>query len=455
MLETEINCNTLTTNGIYNSLLKNKYFNKLVKFNIDEINAIHIQIEEQKEELQKSCDIDFLIDKFSTNNRFENFMDGESLKNNQLFTPEHSSIFLDDLIFEREIRKDYINNDGPIQLLIKSTNISEDAKKIFNDRRLRILSEEGIPEPEISLPSNKFDNLKKEIENIDLSDISKLTDEDLDDMDNDISSNKFLSEEQKNNLLSSIQQKKNEIQQNSEFDFLSKKISEETDIDKLKSELKNAIIKSSLNETQKKELENIRLEKIKKLESIKPPSTFSFDELKEKIEDIKLSNVDEILDDNNIHQKITNSNLPKDDIDKLEKLRKEKLNKLIKEQYNKFENSIFLTPESLDKFFKENIDTLDKNYLTSNRKKNLLNEAYNSKRNLLIESFTKEENSKYESLLEDIKNCEDSYLLSSEYYNDIYRNIEDLDEKYFLNENTKSKLHEIREQKKNTLEIED
>ncbi|CAG8768207.1 343_t:CDS:2 [Cetraspora pellucida] len=44
MLETEIDCNTLTTDGIYNSLFKNEYFNKLVKFNIDKINDIYAQI---------------------------------------------------------------------------------------------------------------------------------------------------------------------------------------------------------------------------------------------------------------------------------------------------------------------------------------------------------------------------------------------------------------------------
>ncbi|CAG8782319.1 21765_t:CDS:2 [Cetraspora pellucida] len=85
----------------------------------------------------------------------------------------------------------------------------------------------------------------------------------------------------------------------------------------------------------------------------------------------------------------------------------------------------FLTPETLDKFIIENIDSLNKKYLTDGRK-----------------------NEKYNSLIEDIKDYDDPYLLSDEYYNEIYYNIEDLNEAYFFKDNTKSNLHQIREKKK-------
>ncbi|CAG8714861.1 6914_t:CDS:2, partial [Cetraspora pellucida] len=552
MLETEIDCNTLTTEGIYNSLFKNEYFNKLVKFDIDEINAIHNQIEKRKESLQKSCDINFLIDKFSTNNRFENFMDGgiyekffwnskpfsenekkiitnkwienmerliklekktnmnqyigrlltieEALKNNQLFIPDSSNLFLEDLKFEKEKRKDYLNDNGPIHLLINSTNISDKAKDDFNKRRLKILGQEEISTPEPSPEpspdySTEFNNLRNEIENINLSNILNLADgndlyqkitnlnipkediaklqklredklnelvekqynelnniinnsrniDDLSKIENELSNNNLLTNEQKNNLLSSIKSKKDEIKNESEFDSLQNLISEETDITKLESDLKTKINESSLNDEQKEKLEKLRLEKIEKLKPEKP--IISFDELKEKIENVKISDPEEILDNGQILQDIVNSNLLPDDIEKLEKLRNDKLDNLRNEQYNQF-NNLANTLEKEDELNNLNNEVIN-NILLPEDKKEIISKIIEDKLNEFKgkEKLEKENN-------ENIGDCIDSNLLTDEFYNDIYRNIEELNDKYLSPEHTKLFLHQIREERRLVLEKE-
>ncbi|CAG8768378.1 3649_t:CDS:2, partial [Cetraspora pellucida] len=98
--------------------------------------------------------------------------------------------------------------------------------------------------------------------------------------------------------------------------------------------------------------------------------------------------------------------------DKLNEFKeKEKLEKENNEKYDEIKQNIdkFLTPESLDNYFKENI-------LTS------------------------------------IGDCEDSNLLTDKFYNDIYRNIEELNDKYLSPEHTKLFLHQIREERKLVLE---
>ncbi|CAG8782320.1 21766_t:CDS:2, partial [Cetraspora pellucida] len=303
MLETEVDCNTLTTNRIYNSLFKNEYFNKLVKFNIDEINDIHAQIALRKQQIQNYCEIEFLIDDFSTNNRFENFMKvellkiSEALKHNQLFTPESS----------------------------KSTNISNDAKKEFNKRQLKILGEEEVPEisDPISESSDNFNKLENKIKNIELSDILK-----LDDNNNiyqkiinsnlpekDIPKLQKLRKEQLNKLIEK------------QYNELENIINTSKDIDEL-NKLKSII----------KKLENNQLEKINNLKPIEKPESILFNELKEQIKNIDLSNTEKLLDSNDLHQTIINSNLPSNDIADLENLRNEKLKQLTNKQYNQFEN---------------------------------------------------------------------------------------------------------------------
>ncbi|CAG8521702.1 1263_t:CDS:1 [Scutellospora calospora] len=183
MIKSEINCKTLTTDGLYSLLLKNENFNKLVKLNINELNEIHYFMTIQKTKLKKACMTDFIIDEFSTNNRFENFFEhgnyepyfwkeleisendkniieknwfknmdrliklekktnmnqyidrlldiSESLKNNQLYYLESPNLFSEYLNSEKDLRNEYINNDGPIAELIKLSNIPEIDKNKF------------------------------------------------------------------------------------------------------------------------------------------------------------------------------------------------------------------------------------------------------------------------------------------------------------------------------------
>ncbi|CAG8461461.1 9957_t:CDS:2 [Scutellospora calospora] len=207
IIKSEINCKELITNGLYDSLLKDENFNKLVKLNINEINEIHHHIAIQKTKLKTYCMTDFIIDEFSTNNRFENFFNdenmdrlmklekktnmneyidrlltiSESLKNNELYYPESPNLFSEFLDYEKDLRKDYIKDNGPIDTLIKSSNIPNDAKINFEKRRLEILHRK-IPEPEkLKEPKHPkdpekilFDELKRKIKNHDKDNADKL-----------------------------------------------------------------------------------------------------------------------------------------------------------------------------------------------------------------------------------------------------------------------------------------
>ncbi|CAG8797718.1 21510_t:CDS:2, partial [Cetraspora pellucida] len=505
MLETEVDCNTLTTDGIYNSLFKNEYFNKLVKFNIDEINDIHAQIALRKQQIQNYCEIEFLIDDFSTNNRFENFMKGGIYEpffwNSKPFSNDQKKIIENKWLENMNRLVKLEKNTNMIQYLdellkisealkhnqlftpdsSKSTNISNDAKREFNKRRLKILGEKEVPEIPDPTPesSDNFNKLEKKIKNIKLSDISKLIDNNdiyqkiIDSKlpENDITTLQKLRKEQLNKLIEN------------QYNELDNIINRSNDIDEL-NKLKSKINDSFLNESQKEKLEKNRLEKIENLKPIEKPETISFNDLKEKIENIKLTNTKELFDGNDLHQTITNSNLSQNDKENLEKLRNEKLNQLINEQYNKFNNLIniletevelnnlnnevinnillprdkkeiianliedkinkskgkeklekennekydeikqnidkFLTPETLENYFKENINSIDENYLTNNRNKLSLNNFYNEKQNLLIEKLKETENQNYLDILTEIGNCEDSNLLTDKFYNDIY-----------------------------------
>ncbi|CAG8760431.1 3243_t:CDS:2, partial [Cetraspora pellucida] len=88
--------------------------------------------------------------------------------------------------------------------------------------------------------------------------------------------------------------------------------------------------------------------------------------------------------------------------DKLNEFKgKEKLEKENNEKYDEIKQNIdkFLTPESLDNYFKENIDSIDENYLTNNRNKLSLNNFYNEKQNLLTEKLKEIENQNYLDIL--------------------------------------------------------
>ncbi|CAG8447448.1 9224_t:CDS:1 [Scutellospora calospora] len=736
-IESEIDCLSLTTNGLYNSLLRNEYFNKLIKFNIDEINEIRINLEKRKNQLKNYCKVEFLIDEFSTNNRFENFMKNgvyepffwnsdsysnnekkiisskwmkkinelvklenetdmnlyindllsisESLKNNQLHNPEDSNIFSKRLKEKREIHKKYIEDDGPIKSLIQKVNIPDYNKKILENRRLEILHGK-IPEPQKpkepkgSKDPEKilFDKLKKEIENIDKDNAKELLDnEDLDDkiydanlsqdkieelqkvrkdrlnkfisdkidefenkikisktqgeiddLIDDLKDDKILSTKQKEDISTLIQDKLSEISQSTKpkpgnvFDELKKEIEniDKDNADKLldNEKLDKKINNANLSDDDIDELQEIRREKLfnfrdneynkfdnqintlkteddlndmndvitnnrilsdkqkqelqdeilkikEKLFPITPPvdEDLIFNEIKNLINDVDTdvtSEVKNLLDNKDIDKKIKDSKISYNKINELQTLRKNKLdesrkksfNELnknidrakkedldkiktlinddeilldkekqnlvdriteIKEKINEYEKEIkdsktvnevddifnklstdktlpseirhefikiqeekkteilqkennekydiikedidkFLTPETLDKYVKDKIDSLDDKYLTNNRNKKSLNEIHTKKRDSLIETFKKEENENYNSLIDDIKNCKDSNLLTAEFYNDIYRNIEDLDEKYLASGNTKAKLHELRKDRMKTLENE-
>ncbi|CAG8531649.1 7303_t:CDS:2, partial [Scutellospora calospora] len=195
MIDSEINCESLTTKGLYNSLLRNENFNNIVDLNINEINEIHYHIAKQKKQLEDYCLTEFIIDDFLTNDRFENFFKqgiykpffwdslplsdvnkkiiknkwmkntnrlinleektnmneyinrlltiSQSLKNDQLYFPDSPNIFSENLKHEKDICKNYINDDGPIKKLIELSNISKHAKEKFENRRLEILHEKA------------------------------------------------------------------------------------------------------------------------------------------------------------------------------------------------------------------------------------------------------------------------------------------------------------------------
>ncbi|CAG8813143.1 12262_t:CDS:2, partial [Cetraspora pellucida] len=317
----------------------------------------------------------------------------------------------------REIRKNYINNNGPIQLLIESTNISNDAKKEFNKRRLKILGEEipEIPDP-ISESSDNFNKLEKEIKNIKLSDILKLVDN------NDIYQKIIKSNlsEKDISILQKLRKEQLSKLIEKQYNKLENIINTSKDIDEL-NELKSIIDDSFLSESQKEKLENNRLEKIENLKPIeKPENSLNSLESEEDLENLKNHVINNKLLLRN--QKDDIVNLIKNKLDKTKG--EERLQKENNRKYNTIKKNInkFLTLETLDKFIIENIDSLNEQYLTDNR---------------------------------NIKDCNDLYLLSDEYYNKIYRNIEDLNEAYLFKDNTKSNLHQIREKRKDELEKED
>ncbi|CAG8768205.1 342_t:CDS:2 [Cetraspora pellucida] len=290
----------------------------------------------------------------------------EALKHNQLFTSDSSNLFSQNLNTEREICKNYINDNGPIQLEEIAEIETPENLEIFNKLKIEI----EIIDMDIILNLFETENeLYKKIINSKLSQekINKLINfaqerinkfeqkqyndfnniinnlniiKDLNNLNDEISSDKYLSDNHKKLLLSTLQHKKNDIQQNSEFEFLNKIISEEKDINKLESNLKTAINESSLNDKQKEKLEKLKLEKIENLKPTEKPESILFDELKKQIENIDLSNAEKLFDGNDLYQTIINSNLPSNDIDNLENLRNKKLKQLINKQYNQFEDSL-------------------------------------------------------------------------------------------------------------------
>ncbi|CAG8461454.1 9956_t:CDS:2 [Scutellospora calospora] len=227
-------------------------------------------------------------------------------------------------------------------------------------------------------------------------------------------------------------------------------------IDKLKTEqelddLKNVIRNNDLLLDTQKQTLNEKINEIKN----------KINEYNGKIN--RSNTVDEI---DNVIDELSADNIISPELKtELTKLSREKKNKIIEEIYTDKIDKSKTTKEVedvMDELLKDNIlpddsktkltDSLDEKYLTDNRNKIELNRIRSNKENSLIDNFRKEENDNYNSLVENIRNCEDSNLLTSEFYNDIYRNIEDLNKNYLSPENTKQKLHQLREERKNILE---
>ncbi|CAG8568441.1 9289_t:CDS:1, partial [Scutellospora calospora] len=93
------------------------------------------------------------------------------------------------LNYKKKLREEYIKDNNPIASLIRLSNISDDAKKKFENQRLEILYGKPIeyeipkPKPEKqsdSFGNNLFNELKKEIEDVKENNAEKLKDyEDL------------------------------------------------------------------------------------------------------------------------------------------------------------------------------------------------------------------------------------------------------------------------------------
>ncbi|CAG8443783.1 1274_t:CDS:2, partial [Scutellospora calospora] len=559
-INSEIDCQSLTTNRLYNLLLRDDYFNKLIKFNIDEINEIHVILEKRKNELKDHCKVEFLIDEFSTNDRFENFINNDN--NNLDFSINDANLSQDKIEKLQKLRKDKLakfiyDKIDEFENRIKSSKtlkeIDDLTDKLLNDKILSAKQKEDITtliqnklseinQQPTTLPntSNIFDELKKEIEDIDKNNADKL-------LDGGNLNKKIINANISDDNVDELE----DLRKKKLFHFRNNEYNEFNDkIDVLKSEnelddMNNAVTNNKiLSDTQIKELQDKILQIKENLFPVTPPvnEDLIFNEIKDLIFDVDtdvISEVKTLLDNGIIDQKIKNSGISYSKINELQKLRKDKVDRSKKEffdnlnkdidrgykkeeldnininneilpdtdkqqiieriidevdvifgkattddilttglkhgfikiqedkkteilqkenneKYDIIKNDIdkFLTPETLDKYVNDEINSLDDKYLTDNRSKRSLNEIQTKKRESLIENFKKEENENYNSLIDDIKNCKDSNLLTDEYYNDIYRNIEDLDEKYLDSANTKSKLHNLRKERKKTLENE-
>ncbi|CAG8532390.1 3753_t:CDS:2, partial [Scutellospora calospora] len=349
-IESEIDCSSLTTNGLYNSLLSNEYFNKLIKFNIDEINEIRVNLEKRKNQLKDYCEVEFLIDEFSTNNRFENFM-GNSVyepffwnSNSYSFSNDEKKIIKDSNIFskrlkdKRKIHEKYIEDDGPIKSLIQKVNIPEYNKKILENRRLEILHD-------------------------------------------DLRDNRILSTEQKENISTLIQNKLSDISQATKpsidlFDELKKEIEDidKDNADKLldNENLDKKIDNSNLPNDDIDELQEKRREKLlnfrnklqdkilrrrENLFPITPPidENLIFHEIRNLITDVDtnvISEVKNLLDNENIDKRIKNSKISYNLINELQTLRRNKLDESRQKSFNELNKEI-------DRSKKEDLDKID------------------------------------------------------------------------------------------------
>ncbi|CAG8437008.1 5714_t:CDS:2, partial [Scutellospora calospora] len=398
MIDNKINCQSLTTKGLYNSLLRNENFNNIVDLNINEINEIHYHIAKQKKQLEDYCLTEFIIDDFSTNDRFENFFKqgiykpffwdslplsednkkiiknewikntnrlinleektdmneyidrlltiSQSLKNDQLYFPDSPNLFSENLKLEKDICKNYINDDGPIKKLIQLSNISKDAKEKFKNRRLEILHdilfnklkkeiedidennaeklteyddlEEKINDSKLSLDKiEKLHNLRKNrLTNLVNDRIKKFenkiriskTENELDNIFNELFNDKILPPEEKDNISKLYQEKLTSIKESDKYNEFIRDINNsytEDELNLLKDKLSYDQI---LTPTQKDEIKKNIDDKIDEIKRTTlqpdPNENILVDELEKDIENIDKNNAEKLLDDKDLDKKI-------------------------------------------------------------------------------------------------------------------------------------------------------
>ncbi|CAG8800267.1 16376_t:CDS:1, partial [Cetraspora pellucida] len=102
-----------------------------------------------------------------------------------------------------------------------------------------------------------------------------------------------------------------------------------------------------------------------------PDYSTEINNLRNEIDNVDLSNILNLADGNDLHQKITNSNMPKEDIAKLQQLREDKLNELVKKQYDELNNTIN-NSRNVDDLSKIENELSNNNLLTNKQKNNLL-----------------------------------------------------------------------------------
>ncbi|CAG8482957.1 6982_t:CDS:2 [Scutellospora calospora] len=370
-IESEIDCQTLTTDELYNSLLKNEYFIKLVKLSINEISEIHYHITNQKNKLKKSCTADFVIEDFSTNNRFENFLKGDYLE------------------LEKELRKNYIEDnkklseDEDLDEEIKNSKLSPDKINKLQDLRKNRLN---------NFITEKINEFKNKIK------LSK-TEKELDDISDILISDKILSDEQKDNIVIIFREKLKSIKESDKYNEFIRDINDlytEDDLNLLKDKLSyDQILTPTQKDKIKKSIDD-KIDEIKKtaLQS-NPNKNILVDELEKDIENINKNNAEKLLDDKDLDKKIKDSKLSPSNNKKIQELRKNKLLEFRNKINDEYINNIKTEKN-------KNILADINNDLTKN--KILTDKQINNISSLIIEKITKinENNEIYDEIKTDI-----------------------------------------------------
>ncbi|CAG8474547.1 2347_t:CDS:2, partial [Scutellospora calospora] len=249
---------------------------------------------------------------------------------------------------------------------------------------------------------------------------------------------------------------------------------------------------SNISDDTKKKFENQRLEilygkpiehEIPKLKSKKQPDSFEdilFNELKKEIENIKENNAEKLTDYEELEDKINESRLSNDKVEKLHKLRKNKLAKFANNKIKQLENKIKIskTVKDIDYIFdeliydkilsdeeKDNITTLSQNKLEKIKDINeiiltdlnndilknkiLTHEQIQDISASILEKITKiNENNK---IYDEIKTDIDRFLIPENLYDFIKENINTFDKEYLSNNKDKLSLNKYYMEKQEKL----